>query len=215
MNIVKQPAILPGKEHVAFYLLQHSSGASVRISNYGAIINSLNVHDRNGELRDIVLGFSELQEYTGKTYRSGYPYFGAILGRYANRIKNGRFTLEGKEYQLPVNLGNDTLHGGPEGFDSKVWTVLDMGEHPEPYIVLNYLSPDGDCGFPGNLSVTVIYELNENGLTWRLDAETDAPTIFNPAQHTYFNLGNDIVPCTKVRGFLGHTGVFTLYVRLL
>lgn len=188
MKIIKQAIELPGKENVAFYLLQHDSGASVRISNYGAIINSFTVRDRNNVFRDIVLGFDDIQDYTGEKYRSAYPYFGAVLGRYSNRIRNGQFELDGKQYQLPVNLNNDTLHGGPEGFDSKVWTVEDMSEHPEPYIVLSYLSPDGECGFPGNLSVRVVYELNENGLTWRLTAETDAPTIFNPAQHTYFNL---------------------------
>lgn len=188
MKITQHKTDFPGKENIASYLLQHDSGASVTITNYGAIITSLLVRDRNNMFHDIVLGFDHLEEYTGKTYRSAYPYFGAVLGRYANRVKNGQFTLDGKKYQLPVNLGNDTLHGGPEGFDSKVWTVEDMGETPEPYIVLSYLSPDGECGFPGNLSVTVIYELNENGLTWRLNAESDAPTIFNPAQHTYFNL---------------------------
>lgn len=198
MKITKEPTQL---NDIAFYLLQHDSGASVRITNYGAIISSLVVRDRNGDLQDIVLGFDDVVSYTGKTYRSAYPYFGAILGRYSNRIRNGQFELDGKQYQLPVNLNNDTLHGGPEGFDSKVWTVEDMGETPEPYIVLSYLSPDGECGFPGSLSVTVIYELNENGLTWRLNAETDAPTIFNPAQHTYFNLngGKDKIDRHRVQ----------------
>lgn len=178
----------------SFFLLEHDSGASVRISNYGAIVGSLFVRDRNGLYRDVVLGFDTIPEYDGAVYRSAYPYFGAIIGRYANRIKNGRFKLNGQPYQLPQNLGNDTLHGGRQGFDSKTWTVLEYGTAPEPYIILQYSSPNGEEGFPGNLEVTVAYTLNKNGLTWQLEAETDAPTIFNPAQHTYFNL--DTVPGT-------------------
>jgi aldose 1-epimerase len=189
MKVTKQKMELPGKDSgVSFFLLEHDSGASARISNFGAIIGSLFVRDRNGLFRDVVLGFNDLKEYTGTVYRGAYPYFGALIGRYANRIKNGHFQLNNREYQLPQNLGNDTLHGGMEGFDSKVWTVLDYGHQPEPYIVLSYLSADGEEGFPGNLSVTVTYELNKNGLSWKLEAHTDAPTIFNPAQHTYFNL---------------------------
>lgn len=204
MNITQQPATIPGrKEDISFFLLEHESGATARITNYGAIISSLVVRDRNNQLRDIVLGFDTLQEYTGSVYRSAYPYFGAVIGRYANRIKNGQFSLNGKAYQLPVNLGNDTLHGGREGFDSKVWTVEGFSEYPEPQLVLSYLSPDGEEGFPGNIKVTVTYTLNENGLTWKLDAITDVPAIFNPAQHTYFNLngGTGSIETHKVKLF--------------
>ncbi|MBL7728402.1 MAG: galactose mutarotase, partial [Dinghuibacter sp.] len=175
-------------EEASFFLLEHDSGAAARITNYGAIIGSLLVRDQNGMFRDVVLGFNTINEYNGMEYREAYPYFGAIIGRYANRIKNGRFTLEGQTYQLPKNLGNDTLHGGQQGFDSKTWTVVEQGTAPEPYIVLRYVSPNGEEGFPGNVQVTVTYTLNKNGLTWQLEAETDATTIFNPAQHSYFNL---------------------------
>jgi aldose 1-epimerase len=189
MKVTKHKTELPGKkEDVFFFLLEHDSGARARISNYGGIISSLEVRDRYGLFRDIVLGFDDIASYVDTKYRSAYPYFGTLIGRYANRIKNGRFTLNNSEYQLPTNLGNDTLHGGLEGFDSKIWSVLEYGTAPEPYIVLNYLSPAGEEGFPGTLSITLTYELNKNGLTWKLEAETGAPTIFNPAQHTYFNL---------------------------
>ena len=160
----------------------------MKVTNYGAIITSLTVPDRAGQMADIVLGYDSLDDYIAAT-----PYFGCIAGRCANRIAKGRFTLDGKTYQLAVNNNGNHLHGGVKGFDKHVWdaTVLDVSNGPA--IRLKRVSPDNEENYPGELAATAVYTLTENNeLKIEITAVTDAPTICNLAQHTYWNLaGHD------------------------
>ena len=154
---------------------------SAEITNYGARVVKLWVPDRQGELADVVLSFDTLEEITTKE-----TYFNSTCGRFANRIKDGKFTLDGKEYTLAVNNGPNHLHGGLVGFNMRVWEVKSSSENK---IVLHYFSPDGEEGYPGNLDVTVTYELSdENELKIHYEATTDQPTIVGLTNHSYFNL---------------------------
>jgi len=167
------------------FTIQNQNGIVLQVTNYGAKIVTLFVPDKSGNLGDIVFGYEKIQEYL-----DGDPYFGAVVGRYANRIAAGRFTLDGKEYQLPKNEGGkNLLHGGDSGFDDAVWTG-EVTETPEGKAVkLNLLSPDGDQGFPGNMNVEVIYTLTDkNELIVDYKAIADQPTVINLSQHSYFNL---------------------------
>ncbi len=169
---------------VYIYTLTNSKGAIVRITNYGAIVQSIYMPDRNGKLGDVVLGYDSLDQYIKNN-----PYFGAIVGRYGNRIKNGRFTLNGKSYQLTINNGNNSLHGGINGFDKKVWKVEEVKSKLGPALKLTYHSKDGEEGYPGNLTLSVTYTLtNKNELKIDYYATTDKETILNPTHHSYFNL---------------------------
>jgi len=152
---------------------------------YGGIMQSLIVPDKDGNLGDIVLGYDTLDGYLTNS-----PYFGALIGRYGNRIGGGRFTLEGETYTLPQNDHGNTLHGGLKGFDKVVWKVVSAEVGPDgPQLTLNYLSPDGDQGFPGNLNVTATYTVTEdNSLKLQYTATTDKPTVVNLTHHSYFNL---------------------------
>lgn len=171
---------LNGKK-IALYTLKNNSGMSVDITNYGAKVVTVNVPDKNGKIVDVVLGFETIDEYLEKE-----PFFGAICGRFANRIQGGKFTLDGVTYQLAVNNGPNHLHGGIEGFNIKVWDVV---EATEQKLVLYYLSKDGEESYPGNLGVTVTYELSEdNELKIHYEAQTDKPTILGLCNHSYFNL---------------------------
>ncbi len=153
-----------------------------RILDYGGIIASLRVPDRNGQLANVVLGFDNLADYQTKPH----PYFGALIGRYGNRIGNARFTLDGVQYALPVNNGPNSLHGGVKGFDKQTWTVESA---TNTQVALTYLSKDGEEGYPGNLSVRVVYTLTaDNELRIEYTATTDKPTIVNLTNHSYFNL---------------------------
>jgi aldose 1-epimerase len=151
----------------------------VRIMTYGGIIVSLRAPDRNGKLDDVVLGYDSVDQYIAKT-----PYFGAIVGRYANRIAHGSFQLDGKTYSIPKNNGDNALHGGIRGFDKVVWT----GRQIKDGIELGYVSKDGDQGFPGTLTTTVRYTLNGNALRIEYSATTDKDTVLNLTNHSYFNL---------------------------
>lgn len=152
-----------------------------QISDFGAKITQLIVPNKRGEKVDVVLGFASEEEWRTKEL-----YFNAVIGRCANRIKGGRFTLDGKTYQLPLNNGTNSLHGGVHGFNEKTWDVI---EHDATHIVLHYRAADGEEGYPGNLDVWVTYELtNDNALSIRYQAQTDAPTIVNFTNHAYFNL---------------------------
>jgi aldose 1-epimerase len=167
------------------YTLDNSQGIIAKITNYGGIIVSLTTPDRQGKESDIVLGFDTLEEYVRKS-----PYFGCITGRYANRIAKGEFTLEGKKYKVAINAAGDNhLHGGLKGFDKVVWKTEDIYEEGNPGISLSYVSPDGEEGYPGNLSVNVKYILtSDNDLRIDYFAETDKTTIINLTNHSYFNL---------------------------
>jgi len=179
----------PDGTPVEIYTLRNSRGAQVRIMTYGGIIQSLIVPDKNGKFGDVVLGFDTLDGYTRDAYVKACPYFGALIGRYGNRIGGAKFTLEGQTYTLATNNGVNTLHGGLKGFDKVVWTAKPVDSAYGPSLVLTYLSKDGEEGFPGNLVVTATYSLTEdNALKLEYTAYTDRPTVVNLTQHSYFNL---------------------------
>ena len=168
---------------VELYTLTNKNGMNVSIMTRGATVVSLYTPDRNGKLADIALGFSSIDSYTDKV-----PYFGAVVGRYANRIADGRFTLEGKTYRLARNNGPNALHGGLKGFDKQIWKA-EVLKGPEPSMRFTLRSPDGQEGYPGDLEVAVTYTLTDNNeLRPSYVATTDKPTVLNITNHTYFNL---------------------------
>ena len=179
----------PEGQPVEIYTLQNAKGATARIITYGGIVQSLCMPDKNGKLADVVLGFDTLDGYTKDSYVKACPYFGALIGRYGNRIGGAKFTLAGQTYTLATNNNGNMLHGGWKGFDKVVWTAKpSVGVHG-PQLVLAYLSKDGEEGFPGNLEVTAIYTLTEdNALKLEFSAKTDKPTVVNLTHHSYFNL---------------------------
>src|SRR5215510_12958063 len=171
-------------QEAAIYTLTNSKGMEARITDYGGIVVSLKVPDRSGKMDDVVLGFDNLDGYL-----KGHPFFGALVGRYGNRIGKARFTLNGKEYKLAVNNGENTLHGGTKGFDKVVWKARPVTVKDGVALELTYLSKDGEEGYPGNLSVKVVYTLtNNNELKIDYSATTDQDTVVNLTNHTYFNL---------------------------
>jgi aldose 1-epimerase len=170
---------------VDLYTLTNSLGMQASITNYGGIVVTLKVPDRDGNLGDVVLGYDTLDEYL-----AGSPYFGALIGRYGNRIAKGRFTLDGQQYVLARNNNENHLHGGIKGFDKVVWDARGMIDDRGLTLVLDYTSADGEEGYPGKLSVTVTYILpaDENLLRIQYRAATDKPTVVNLTNHSYFNL---------------------------
>ncbi len=169
--------------------LCNPGGLSVSIIPYGAIITSIEMPDRKGRFENIVQGFDKLESYLMAAYLENYPYFGAVCGRFANRIAQGRFALEGKTYQLAVNNGGNHLHGGVEGFDRKLWSYREMEFDNKAGVLLSYTSFDGEEGYPGKIEVGCLYTLNHlNELTVDYFATTDITTIVNLTNHTYFNL---------------------------
>jgi aldose 1-epimerase len=175
---------IPDGPPVTIYTLRNDKGMEVRILNYGGIVQSLKVPDKNGKFDDVVLGHDNLEGYLTNS-----PYFGALIGRYGNRIGGGKFTLEGKTYKLAINNGPNSLHGGIKGFDKVVWQASPSLTPDGPALELTYVSQDGEEGFPGNLKVTAIYTLTDNNeLHLSFTATTDQPTLCNLTQHSYFNL---------------------------
>jgi aldose 1-epimerase len=169
------------------YILSNSKGMEISIITYGGIITSWTAADKNGDYKDIVLGYNTLAEYEDET-----PYFGALIGRYGNRIAKGKFTIDGETYTLAVNNGVNHLHGGLKGFDKVVWDAKTIVNDSSATLELSYLSKDMEEGYPGNLQTKVRYTLNnEDELTVKYDAKTDKPTIVNLTQHSYFNLTSD------------------------
>ena len=169
---------------VEIYTLRNSKGAEARISSYGGLLISLKVPDRNGKLGDVTLGYDKLSDYIKDT-----PYFGALVGRYGNRIARGKFSLNGQQYTLATNNYPNALHGGLKGFDKVVWTVSILPSVEGPALKLQYLSKDGEEGYPGNLSVTAVYTLTEdNAIKLQYTATTDKDTVVNLTHHSYFNL---------------------------
>jgi aldose 1-epimerase len=180
---------------IDLYTLTNASGMEAKIMTYGGIVVSLKTPDRNGKLDDVVLGFDALDGYLTRN-----RYFGCITGRYANRIAKGKFTLDGREYTLAQNNGENHLHGGLKGFDKVVWKAREVKAKDEVGVELTYTSKDGEEGYPGNLSVTVTYTLtNQNELKIVYAATTDKPTIVNLTNHSYFNLAGP-----KAADILGH-----------
>ncbi|MGZ4788986.1 MAG: aldose epimerase family protein [Terriglobales bacterium] len=172
-----------GRE-VFLYTLKNHNGMEVVITNFGGDVVSIKVPDRNGKMADVALGFDNVSEYE----KQG-PYFGALVGRYANRIANGTFTLDGKTYHVPTNDGPNALHGGKVGFDKRVWDAKESSDASGQHLDLHYLSKDGEEGFPGNLKVDVTYTLDDkNELRIAYLATTDKDTVLNLTNHTYFNL---------------------------
>ncbi len=176
--------------------LSNAHGVSARILAYGATLQSLIAPDRAGKPADIVLGYDDLASYVD------HPnYFGVTVGRYANRIAGGKFMLDGKTYQLPLNDKVNSLHGGGKGFDKTLWTIVSTKSGPIASVVLGHRSPDGEAGYPGNLDVTVTYSLDEAGsLTIAFEAKTDKPTVVNMTNHAIFDLAGEGSP----QGATGH-----------
>ena len=178
---------LPGGRDVFLYSLKNKSGTQINIINYGAIITNIILKDKKGRLSDVVLGYDSLEGYLNDK-----SFLGAIVGRYGNRIKNGKFWLNGTTYQLACNNGNNHLHGGMVGFSKVLWTAEPIVNKSGSLLKLTYVSPDGEEGYPGTVTLTVFYSLTEdNGLLINFQGITDKPTILNPTQHSYFNLSGD------------------------
>jgi aldose 1-epimerase len=175
---------LPRGDTVEAITLSNRRGTQVRILTYGASLQAVLVPDRDGRLADVTLGHATLDEYLDRP-----QYFGSTVGRVANRIANGRFTLDGREYRLPVNNGPNSLHGGDEGFDKVNWQVVDASGDG---VTLRYVSPDGDQGYPGTLTATATYRLNEaDELSVEYLATSDRPTLVNLSNHAYWNLAGE------------------------
>ncbi|WP_434650623.1 aldose epimerase family protein [Pseudomonas sp. D1-2] len=167
------------------YVLRNSNGMEATVITYGGILQSLIVPDKNGMTDDIVLGFDDVQGYQ----KNGNVYFGATIGRFGNRLAGGAFELDGKRYQVPQNDKDNSLHGGPQGFDKRVWKAEPSNDKDSVGVTLTYLSKDGEMGFPGNLKTDVTYSLNDkNELRIDYKATTDKPTVLNLTNHSYFNL---------------------------
>ena len=191
MPIMKIDKIQFGKTiddiDVEQYIMSNNKGMEISIIDYGGIITSWTAADKKGDYKDIVLGFNTLAEYEAET-----PYFGALIGRYSNRIAEGKFNLEGQEYTLAVNNGVNHIHGGLKGFDKVVWDAKTILNDSTVSLELSYLSKDMEEGYPGNLKAKVTYTLNnEDELSVIYEATTDKPTIVNLTQHSYFNLTAD------------------------
>ncbi len=186
---------LPGGGEASVFTLANARGTEVRVSDYGGVVLSVRVPDRDGRPGDVVLGFDRLEDYVADD-----GYFGAVIGRYANRIRGGRFSLDGREYALPVNNGPNHLHGGPRGFHKVLWRAEPFRANGDAGVRLVHTSPEGDQGYPGTLRAEVAYRLTDaDELVVDYRAETDAPTPVNLTQHTYFNLTGD-----PARDVLGH-----------
>ena len=178
---------MPDGKAVEVYTLTNARGMVVRAITYGAIIQAIRVPDRSGRLNDVTLGYDSLPGYLTSS-----PYFGAVVGRYANRIARGRFTLEGRTYRLATNNGPNHLHGGMKGFDKVVWTATSFQRGDTAGVRFEHTSPSGDEGYPGDLRVRVSYALtSENELVVEYRATTDRPTPLNLSQHSYFNLAGE------------------------
>ncbi len=181
MKTVKELELELNGKPVSLYTLFNKNGMSVDITNYGAKILRLMVADKNGKFDDVVMAFDTLEEVIEKEI-----YFGAVCGRFANRIKDGKFSIDGVEYTLPINNGTNSLHGGIHGYNEKVWTVKSVSQQE---LVLELFSPDGEEGYPGNLTIVCTYTLtDDNEVKIHYEATTDKPTVIGLTNHSYFNL---------------------------
>ncbi|HEX8365301.1 MAG TPA: aldose epimerase family protein [Allosphingosinicella sp.] len=188
---------LPDGRVVEAVTLSNDRGMSATIIAFGAALQTLIVPDRDGRAADVLLGFPTLEGYLGQS-----EYLGVTVGRVANRIARGRFTLDGRSYRVPINNGVNSLHGGGTGFDKVLWEVVDVRGGPTPAVTLRYVSPDGDQGYPGNLTVTAVYTIEEDAQTLSVEysATTDAPTVVNLSNHAYWNLAGE----GSSQGAMGH-----------
>jgi aldose 1-epimerase len=185
-TVTKKPfGVTAGGEQVDRYTLTNTQGMRMKVLTYGGVIQKLRVPDRDGKFRNVVLGLASVADYEARSD----PYFGALIGRYGNRIAGGRFTLDGQAYELPTNNGPNSLHGGDVGFDDRVWRAKPIRRNGQVGLALRLTSEDGDQGYPGTVEVKVTYLLrNDNSIRIRYRATTDAPTVVNLTQHSYFNL---------------------------
>jgi aldose 1-epimerase len=178
---------MPDGSPVEAITLSNGKGITATILTLGATVQAIRVPDRNGKVADVVLGYDDLAGYLAKP-----NFFGATVGRVANRIAKGQFTLDGKTYQTPVNDGPNSLHGGTKGFDKVLWSVVSVTNGARPSVTLRYVSPDGDQGYPGTLTATATYSLDDKGeLAVDYGATTDKPTVVNMSNHTYWNLNGE------------------------
>jgi aldose 1-epimerase len=175
--------------NVELFTLTNNNKLSVKIINYGAIITSIEMPDKKGLIENIVCGFDKLETYLSEEYLGSYPYFGAIIGRFGNRIAKGKLQIDGVNYTMAINNGPNHLHGGKTGFDRRLFSASAFQDDSQAGVKLTYLSPDGEENYPGNLKVTCIYTLNNNNeLGIEYLAETDKTTVVNLTNHSYFNL---------------------------
>jgi aldose 1-epimerase len=185
LSVTETPfGTMPDGQKVEMFHLKNASGMEVDVITYGGAVQSIKVPDKNGKIEDVALGFDNLNDYLHTD-----TYFGALIGRYANRIAKGEFALDGKTYHVPVNNGPNSLHGGTKGFDKQVWAASKIETPNDVGVELTLFSPDGQMGYPGDLAVTARYTLdNNNDLRIHYSAVTDKPTVINLTNHTYFNL---------------------------
>lgn len=185
INITSAPfGTMPDGQVASLFTITNANGSVIKVTNYGGIITSLLVPDKNGILGDVVLGYDSLQSYIDSN-----PYFGAIIGRYGNRIANGKFSIDSLSYQLATNDGPNHLHGGPKGYDKVLWDAQTFESDSSAGVVFTRVSPDMEEGYPGNLTCKVTYTFdNNNKLTFEYEATTDKSTIVNLTNHAYFNL---------------------------
>ncbi|KJK48333.1 aldose epimerase, partial [Lentzea aerocolonigenes] len=182
-----------GDVDVHRYALVNPGGITVRVLDLGGVVQSIDAPDRDGALANVVLGFGDLDGYVANNRPdAGRVFFGALIGRYANRIGGAAFTLDGEQYRVKANENANCLHGGPEGFDTHVWQASPFSDDEGVGVRLSHVSPDGDQGFPGRVTTAVTYHLDaRNRLTIGYRAETDAPTVLNLTNHTYWNLAGE------------------------
>ena len=187
MKLHKKPFGNIDGKNVDLYTITNAKGVTMAVTNYGGIITSLVVPDKNGTMADVALGYNDIESYVKSS-----PYFGAIVGRFGNRIAKAKFSLDGKEYTLAANNGPNCLHGGTKGFDKVVWDAQEIQKADAAGVELVYASTDGEEGFPGNLTCKAVYLLdNNNRLTVEFSATTDKATVVNLSQHSYFNLAGE------------------------
>ncbi|HTM03676.1 MAG TPA: aldose epimerase family protein [Vicinamibacterales bacterium] len=204
MSITRQPFGTDAEGRPVDLFVLDSGSIELHAISLGAIITSLRVPDRSGRREDVVLGHDTLAPYL-----TNPPYVGAVVGRYANRIANGRFTLDGQTYALATNDGPNHLHGGRRGFDKHVWEARTLTDGSEPGVEFSRVSPDGEEGYPGNLHVSVSYRLNDRVVDIRYEATTDTPTVINLTQHSYFNLAGPASADVLAHELLVHADSYT------
>ena len=180
---------LPDGKETKLFTLENDNNLTVKLTNYGGIITSIEMPDKNGNTENVVCGFNKLEDYLDEDYLGSYPYFGAIIGRFGNRIAKGHLEIEGKVYEMAVNNGPNHLHGGKIGFDRRLWDAKVFEKDERVGVELSYFSPHFEENYPGNLNVKCVYSLNNNNeLVIEYFAETDQATVINLTNHSYFNL---------------------------